>query len=1661
MNDFLDRISKLPPKKLALLVKELQDRLNTIEHDRREPIAIVGMGCRFPGAADTPEEFWRVLHDGVDAMSEVPPERWDLDAIYDPEPGKPGKICTRYGGFLGATDQFDPLFFGISPREAVTMDPQQRLLLEVTWETLENAGQSPEKLANTKTGVFVGICGNDHLRRITDLKRDDLDMYLATGASPSIASGRLSYFLGLHGPSMTLDTACSSSLVAIHIACLSLRTRECRAALAGGVSLMLAPDSTIMFSRSGLLAKDGRCKAFDAAADGYVRGEGCGMLLLKRLSEARAEGDRVLAVIPGSAVNQDGRSGGITAPNGLAQQALIREALAAAQIEPHDVDYVETHGTGTALGDPIEVGALAAVYGKTRTKSDPLYIGSVKTNIGHAEGAAGVAGVIKLVLALQSRQIPPHLHLKTLNPHINWDETSIEVPTQLRPWPERTQRRIGAVSSFGFSGTNAHIVVESGEGFAGSAVSEGVAAGGSQAERSHHVLVLSAKSAAAIRELAGRYAEHAVGHGDERLGDICHTANSGRSHFEHRVAVVASSVEQLGERLRCARDGEDAVGVVAGQADLTRRPEVVFLFTGQGGQYAGMGRGLYESEPVFREVVDRCDELLRPYLKHSLRQVMYPGDGEGTPLDETEYTHVAMFALQYGLAQLWRSWGVEPGMVMGHSVGEIVASSVAGMLSLEDGLMLMRERGRLMQSLPRIGMMASVMAGEAAVSEALVGHEERVSIAALNGPESTVISGERGSVEAVLGQLESRGVKTRVLKVSNSFHSPLVEPVLDAFEQAARQAQYRAPEIAQFSSMRLDWVSGKELLDAGYWRYNLRNTVRFQQAIAAVYEQGYRVFLEIGPTPILVAMGAQCVPVGDSLWLPSLRPDQKDSAQIAESLANLYVRGSPIQWNKVDQNYNRRRLALPTYPFQRDRYALEIPTQPISARGELNVSSTSNAESLKSVARRGASLRAEWFDSSEPRGSGTVRLFDEQNNVVAEISCDSPDLSSLRTEQAADFQEWLYRVQWKPKPLAAPKIAEHRSAKRWLIFADSGGFGASLASLLRSNGDNCVLAMASQQALNLDPSIFSADVTSPEAIQDLCQSIHRSNNSAWYGIIHLWGLDSPDNDQLSVESLKQAQVHNCGSLMHLVKSLKDATKANPPRMWVVTRGVQSVGTEPNPVAVAQAPLRGLARVVAMEQPELHCVSLDLDPGHAQGDVTSVYRELLVAGNEDQVAFRQGVRYAARFVRAPLKPKAASRAGVFISDATYLITGGFGDLGMYVAESLARRGARHLVLMGRRGASPAAEQRIQQIRKTGVEVVSSQGDVARREDVAALLAQIDGPMPPLRGILHAAGVWEGGVLLQQEWDRFAGVLAPKVQGAWNLHDLTRSMALDFFVCFSSGASVLGAAGLGDYAAANAFLDALATMRQASGLPAGSINWGPWAGLGMVRSVTDSDTHRWAGHGMSAIPPEQAMKVMEEVITRGIVQLSVLPINWTKLRSAIPSLGNSPFLEDLVSGESQKGEGTTASEKDALSPERLRAMEPAQRLEILTSQLQKEAARVLRLPSTELDVARSLNQFGLDSLMALELKNRIEARCGITIPLVNILTGPSVKDLSSVLLDQLENAIENLPEKLSVTAAEDKDSQDTIDSDSARELLQRLPDLSDEEVESLLKQMIHPN
>ncbi|MGJ3251819.1 MAG: aminotransferase class I/II-fold pyridoxal phosphate-dependent enzyme [Elainellaceae cyanobacterium] len=929
----------------------------------QEPIAIVGIGCRYPGA-DNPDAFWQLIQTGVDAITEVPPSRWDVDAVYDPDPTTPDKANTRWGGFLDQIDQFDPQFFGIAPREVSTMDPQQRLLLEVAWEALEDAGHIPETLKGSKTGVFIGIGTHDY--SIMLWQQPVNDPYATTGTGNCIAANRLSYLFDFKGPSLAVDTACSSSLVAVHLACQSLWTGESSMALAGGVNILLLPTITTGFSKGGFMSAQGRCKSFDASANGYVRSEGAGIVVLKPLSHALEGGDPIYAVIRGTAVNQDGFSNGMAAPNPDAQAAVLREAYQRAGISPGQVQYVEAHGTGTKIGDPVEAQALGAVLSGDRQPGDDCAIGSVKTNIGHSETAAGVAGLIKAALALKHRQIPPSLHFQTPNPHIDFASLGLRVQTTLEPWITNGAPALAGVNSFGFGGTNAHVVLEgmSQQSVAGdqpSTFDDLPMQDGEKVGRSHEVLTLSAKNETALRELAGRYEAFLAGW-EGRLADVCFTANTGRSRFHHRLACVASSVEQMGAQLRAIASGQVASGQEISGPEISGRdisgqtlvgvshgivtetpPSLAFLFTGQGSQYVDMGRDLYATQPVVRQTLDRCNQILRPLLGRPLLDILFSSSHSITPhsLDQTAYTQPALFAIEYALAQLWQSWGVQPSVVMGHSIGEYVAACLAGVFSLEDGLTLIAERGRLMQALPSGGGMVAVMASVEQVGEAIAPYGDEVAIAAVNSPQNIVISGTDEAIAHIMSTFETTGIKATRLNVSHAFHSSLMTPMLHDFAKAAQQVTYSAPRIPFVST-----VTGRAtdaIATPDYWCQHICQPVRFAAGMETLKQAGYRVFLEIGAKPILLGLGRQCwdqqfaantrtnraasaisqlATSPSAIWLPSLRPGASDWQTLLQSLGDLYVRGVPIDWQGVDAlgDSPRQYVHLPTYPFQRQRY---------------------------------------------------------------------------------------------------------------------------------------------------------------------------------------------------------------------------------------------------------------------------------------------------------------------------------------------------------------------------------------------------------------------------------------------------------------------------------------------------------------------------------------------------------------------------------------------------------------------------------------------------------------------------------------------------------------------------------------------------------------------
>lgn len=915
-------------KRALAEIRDLRRRLRAAESAVRAPIAVIGMGCRFPGGIENPDALWAALLEGRDCIREVPLDRWDLEGLYDPDSEVPGKVATRWGGFLDSSVDFDPLFFGISPREAMAMDPQQRLLLEVAWEALEDAGQAPDRLRGSSTGVFCGVGGVDFTHLAMSEPPETFDSFLAQGVAHAAASGRVAYFLGLQGPAISLDTACSSSLVAVHLAVRSLRTGETDLALAGGVSTMLTPHMTMGLSRAGMMAADGRCKSFDSRADGFVRSEGCGVAVLKRLQDALRDGDQIWAVILGSACNQDGRSSGMTAPNGPSQEAVIRAALMDAGVDGAQIGYVEAHGTGTVLGDPIEVQALNAALGPGRDSTGPLSLGSVKTNLGHMEAAAGVGGLMKAALCLRHGSIPPHLHFRAPNPHIPWEEIPIDVPVGTVPFPEREGRRLAGVSSFGFTGTNVHLVMESPPRPSRTLP---------ETSRTVSLLKVSAREEGALTELAERYAG-ALETGHASFSRFCTAAARGRADLPHRMAVVASSAEEATASIRTVLRGDDPAGTFRGVRTDAAPPDLVFLFSGHGTQRPGMGQGLFRSEPVFRDALRECDALLHGLLPRPLLEVMYPeGDEAAARLlaERMIYGQPALFSVQYALVRLWESWGVRPGAVLGHSVGEYAAACEAGVLQLEDALRMVLERGRLFDSLPPGGAMAALFAEDTRVERLVREHGSGVEVAAWNGPTEVVVSGAARGVTAILEAAEAQGIEVRRLAVAQAAHSHLVDPILGPFREFVSRIPFRDPELELISCTAGRPSSGGELGDPEYWIRHLREPVRFSAAIRHLQSEGYSHFMELGPHPVLCGMGARTLPQLDLAWLPSLRRDVDDSWQMLESLAAWYVGGGSVDWDGFLQagapapqasgegsegDGEEVRLALPTYPWRHRSY---------------------------------------------------------------------------------------------------------------------------------------------------------------------------------------------------------------------------------------------------------------------------------------------------------------------------------------------------------------------------------------------------------------------------------------------------------------------------------------------------------------------------------------------------------------------------------------------------------------------------------------------------------------------------------------------------------------------------------------------------------------------
>ncbi|MDB9526156.1 type I polyketide synthase [Oscillatoria sp. CS-180] len=1585
MSNLTDRINQLSTsQRLLLALEEATTKLEAAEASKTEPIAIVGMGCRFPGEATQPEAFWQLLENGQDAVREIPGDRWDVDAYYSPSRETTGKIYTRSGAFLNQVDEFDAAFFGISPREAVKLDPQQRLLLEVCWEALERAGQAPQELTGSRTGVFVGIGQNDYVKRLHQTGDvSQLDAYAASGNGFCFASGRLSHILGLQGPNMAIDTACSSSLVALHLACQSLRAGECSMALAGGVQLILSPEVTLSLSSMQALSPDGRCKTFDANADGYGRGEGCGVIVLKRLSDARANGDRILALVKGSAVNHDGRSSGLTVPNQRSQEELIRQALKQAKVSPADISYVEAHGTGTPLGDPIEMNALAKVLGLDRPADQPLHVGSVKTNIGHLEAAAGIAGIIKVILAMQHRQIPPHLHFQDPSPHINWQQFPVQVPTQCQPWNTTGDTpRLAGVSSFAISGTNAHIILQEAP----------VQAPSRPAVNRPHLLTLSAKSEAALRDMAQDYQCY-LREQPPAFSDVCFTANSGRSPFPHRLAVLAESGEDAQQRLAEFIDGPQSPSVFQGKRSAVGKSAIAFLFTGQGSQMIGMGRQLYETQPTFRRILEQCQESLRSDLEHPLLEVLYPSPENAAAmadlLTQTAYTQPALFAVEYALAQLWRQWGIEPSVVMGHSLGEYVAACIAGVFSLEDGLRLVAARGRLMQALPSTGSMMAVLTGEAELRPWLAEYGEAIAIAAFNGPDNLVLSGQQEALTALGDSLTAANIEIRPLKVSHAFHSPLMEPMVQAFTTVAEQITYQPPQIKLISNIT-GQVATEAIATAAYWCDHIRQPVRFAAGMNTLQHAETTTFLEMGPKPVLLGMGRRCFPQTEALWLPSLRPGQADWTQLLTSLAQLYTHGYDIDWQGFEQDDHRIRLPLPTYPFQRQRYWVD--ETPIS---------TPRTDSIRGHHPLMALIQAGKSDALTQLLTDAGEFSSSEQAVlpkVVEVLLRQAQVTEGPAETPLSLQDWLYRIDWQPQSRTANGGVKHSEPGQWLIFCDRAGQGEAIAKALQSQGHTCLRVYPTTATVSQTADTWQLNPTDLSGWETLIAATQSTDARPLSGVVYLWGLDVESTaidstSESSAQTVESALAPACSGLLHLVQTLTRQSWLNPPRLWMVTQGV--TGTTPTSAGVLQGCLWGLGKAIALEHAELWGGLVDLDTQLTPEHIHTWLPDVVASHGEAYLAFHQGQRHVARLVR---DEDFSEPPTVLTADGTYLITGGLGALGQVVAQWLVDQGAQHIVLTTRRNPAQIDPAKVAPLQAAGAQIQILQADVADSAQTAAVIEQIDRTLPPLKGVFHIAGILDDGLVQQQTWERCRRVMAPKVSGTWHLHTLTQSHELDTFVCFSSVASLLGSFGQANYAAANSFMDGLMQYRRSQGLPGLSINWGPWGAVGMAAELEKSSPVQLSDRGINPIDPDEGVQILHQILGKSTGQIGVMNVDWPTFVQQLPPLASrflsaiAPIPEDDISVAPLRQQLETAL--------------PAERLSHLTRHIQTLIAQILQISQLEaIDWQLGFIELGMDSLMGFELRNQLQTDLGCIIPVTLAYDYPTVDTLAAHLLQRV--------------------------------------------------------
>ncbi len=1726
-----------------------------------EPIAIVGMACRYPAGVASPAQLWNLVAEGRDGISEFPGDRgWDLERLYDPDPDRPDTSYSREGGFLVDPGKFDPEFFGIGPREALAMDPQQRLLLETSWEALEDAGIDPATLRGSSAGVFAGVSAQDYTGGMRGPEHE-LEGFRLTGSSTSVASGRVAYTLGLEGPAITVDTACSSSLVAMHLATQALRSGECPVALTGGATILASPGMFTEFARQRGLAPDGRSKSFAEAADGVTWSEGVGVLVLERLSDAQRNGHPVLALLKGTAVNQDGASNGLTAPNGTSQEHVIRQALANAGLEPQDVDAVEGHGTGTTLGDPIEAGALLATYGQDR--EEPLRLGSIKSNIGHGIAAAGVAGVIKMTMAMREGVLPRTLHVDQPSSNVDWEAGKVELLTEPREWqPDGKPRRAG-VSSFGISGTNAHVIIEE--------APEPAAVGDTEESQAPRAplpgaiaLPLSAKTEPALREAASNLATHLGDNPDLDPEDIAFSLARTRALFDQRAAITGSDREQLLAGLAALSDGEPATNVFEAKAAPGK---LAYLLTGQGAQRAGMGKELHEASPVFAEALEEACEALDPHLEQPLKELLFAEGGtpEAALLDQTTFTQPALFATETALYRLTESLGMAPDYLLGHSIGEISAAHISGVLSLQDAAKLVCARAKLMGALPEGGAMVAIEATEQEVQEALEGKEDQLSIAAINGPTATVISGQEKQALEVQSHFEAQGKRTKRLTVSHAFHSPLIEPMLEDFAEVAKTLDYHEPKIPIVSNLTGEILTAEQAQDPSYWVSHARAAVRFAKGIETLDAQGVSTYLELGPDAVLTAMAASCLPEGsEAALIPTLREGRDEQGALAAAIASAHVAGAKLDWAKLYPS--AKRVGLPTYPFQRKRYWLSQGSGPTDASsigqrevehpflaaaiedpdgerltltGRISLSThpwLADHAVLGTVILPGTAFLELALRAGEEAGAETVEELTLQAPLVipkqgaAQIQvtvAESDEQGSRpisihsRLEAEVGGGEWTLHaagalgaeVPMAPEPLAGwpPEAAEPVETEfAYDRLAERGfDYGPAFQGLRAAwrDGEEIYAEVALPEELREEAGRFAIHPALLDAaLHGLTLDSAEGGGAtqipfAWSRVaIHAVGAGDlrvrfevdGEARRLSVFDRNGAPVASIGSLStravtgelgggrkdlgglfglewkeiplterdggnlgdlatlggltlpgveryESIAALAEAIRADAPvpglvlcepepdakrelaaasmaagqgtlellrewlaeaelatcRLALVTRGALCTSPEDSPELPA-ATLGGLLRSAQAEHPGRFAL-IDTDAGQGSREAL-----LAAAGQEEepQLALRGGVALVPRLAARPVQ---AGDEGVSIDpERTVLITGGTGGLGALVSRRLAaHHGARRLLLLSRSGAEAAGAAELrEELAELGAEVTIAACDVSDRKQLKKLLASIP-EQHPLGAVIHTAGAIDDGLIDSMDGEQLRRAFAPKAEGAWNLHELTKGLDLSAFVLFSSVAGLMGSPGQGNYAAANSFLDALAQMRSEEGLAGTSIAWGLWAGGGMASSLGEADLKRLERTGIAALSEEQGLALFDAAVGTGAPLSVALDISREGLRSLALAGVVPQILRGLVRVPRRR-----AGAASAALLERLSARPEEERETVVLELVKAEVAAVLGHDSTAaVDPVKAFKDLGFDSLAAVELRNRVAAASGLALQPTVVFDHPTASALARHLLGEL--------------------------------------------------------